>query len=352
MRALAGGLVLFCLAGCVTYPEERLELGAQPEALPRPDSVSIMTYNIEGLTWPARTGRAPFLEKISEEFARMAQVGELPDVVVFQEAFSTTALRTAAGSPHPIFALGPRRSTKTSFAKTQDPVLRKRNILRGEWGIKTFGSGLAVASRYAVSEVAEEPFGPSSCAGWDCLSNKGMLLVRVHLPGYAAPLEILTTHMNSQGSSGVSKAKQVASHKVQSEELAQFINQHSREANPLIIAGDFNMRGSPARFEEFERQNGYMLARRYCQEREETEAACEIAVSWDGDAPWMDTQDLQIFDQGTQLRVRPVKLEAWFDGDDSGGKLSDHDAYVVTYALEDGANSQDGAKPNGDAARR
>ncbi|NQX95842.1 MAG: metal-dependent hydrolase [Erythrobacter sp.] len=259
--------------------------------------------------------------------------------MVFQEAFSTTALRTAAGSPHPIFALGPRRSTKTTFAKTDDPDLRKRNILRGEWGIKVFGSGLAVASRHPVSEVAEEPFGPRSCAGWDCLSNKGMPLVRVHLPGFAAPLEIVTTHMNSQRSSGVSQAKQVASHKVQSAQLAQFIDQHSRVANPLIIAGDFNMRGSPERFEEFKRQNGYILARRYCQERAEAaaEQPCEIAVSWDGDAPWMDTQDLQIFDHGAQLSVRPVKLEAWFDGDDSGGELSDHDTYIVTYAIEENA---------------
>ena len=34
-----------------------------------------MTYNIEGLTLPARTGRAPFLEKIGEEFARMDSAG-------------------------------------------------------------------------------------------------------------------------------------------------------------------------------------------------------------------------------------------------------------------------------------
>jgi len=28
-----------------------------------------------------------------------------------------------------------------------------------------------------------------------------------------------------------------------------------------------------------------------------------------------------------------VRIEAWFDGPDAGGKLSDHDAYVVTYAI-------------------
>ena len=105
-----------------------------------------------------------------------------------------------------------------------------------------------------------------------------------------------------------------------------------------MVAGDFNMRGSPERFEEFERQNGYMLARRYCLERNAAAAdqPCEIAVSWDGDEPWMDTQDLQIFDNGVDLKLRPIRLEAWFDGDDSGGKLSDHDAYIVTSALDYG----------------
>ena len=330
-------VALVALAGCATYPAERLDpvLG---EAAVRPETLSIMTYNIEGLRWPARTGRKPFLEKINAELDAMDGKGILPDIVVFQEAFSTTALRTASFAPHPVFALGPRRKTKSSFAKTDDPALRKRNWLRGEWGIKAFGSGLAVASRYSISVVAEEPFGPRSCAGWDCLSNKGMLLVAVHLPGHEEPLEIVTTHMNSQGSSGVSKLKQLASHKVQSAQLAAFIDQHSRTNSPLVVAGDFNMRGSPERFEEFERQNNGHIARQFCADvnRDRLTPACEIKVSWDGDEPWMDTQDLQVFDNGSGFRIRPIRLEAWFDGDDSGGKLSDHDAYIVTYALLDG----------------
>ncbi len=333
---LAGIFALTALAGCATYPDERLDFALPYEGSDRPQRLSIMTYNIEGLTWPARSGRAPFLQKINEELIRMESSGLLPDVIVFQEAFSSTALRTAAASPHPVFALGPKRRSKSSFAKTEDPDLSRRNILRGEWGLKVFGSGLAVASRFPVSEVAEEPFGPRSCAGWDCLSNKGMLLIRVHLPGYSTPLEIVTTHMNSQRSSGVSQTKQAASHRVQSAQLASFIDQYSLDASPLVIAGDFNMRGSPERFEEFERQNGFMLARRHCLEnnKSEPETSCEIAMSWDGDEPWMDTQDLQIFDDGVDIKIRPVMLEAWFDGEDSGGKLSDHDAYIVTYALE------------------
>ncbi|NQX95843.1 MAG: hypothetical protein HRT64_13155 [Erythrobacter sp.] len=75
VRAWGGWLTLIAFAGCASYPCERLEMSAATEVLPRPDQVSIMTYNIEGLTLPARTGRAPFLEKIGEEFARMDSAG-------------------------------------------------------------------------------------------------------------------------------------------------------------------------------------------------------------------------------------------------------------------------------------
>lgn len=338
MRRVAALLIAplaLAAGGCVSYPaEHRANVAAPPPGL-APATLSVMTYNIEGLTWPARTGRGPFLEKMTQEFARMERNGDLPDVIVFQEAFSTDALRTAASTPHPNFALGPRAPTRSGLPKTTDPVLRKRNYLRGEWGIRFMGSGLAIASRYPIVAQYAQPYGPSSCAGWDCLSNKSVMLVRIAVPGLSDPVEIATTHMNSQGSSGVSREKQTAAHKVQSAELAAFLDKVSDPANPMVLGGDFNMRRNPARFDEFERQNGYQLARRHCLEAAEGRAtpACDIRLSFDGDAPWLDTQDLQIFDDGVRIALRPIRIEAWFDGEDAGGKLSDHDAYVVTYAI-------------------
>jgi endonuclease/exonuclease/phosphatase family metal-dependent hydrolase len=323
------------LAGCVTYPVERNLKPYEADISRSNTDFSVMTYNIEGLPWPARTGRRSFLDAIGRELERMDENGILPDVIVFQEAFSTSALKTASNTPHPVFLLGPRASSKSSFQRTDNELLRHRNLLRGEWGIKFLGSGLAIASRFPVSIIVKEPFGSLSCVGWDCLSNKGMILARVHVPTLAVPVEVLTLHMNSQGSSGVSVQRQLAAHETQSAELSAFINQNSSPENPLIVAGDFNMRGSPRRFDEFERHNGANLARRYCIEnqRVQLETKCEIALSFDGDEPWMDTQDLQIFDNGKSATLRPIRLEAWFDGDDSGGRLSDHDAYVVTYSI-------------------
>ncbi len=338
MKAMRGallGLLAMLAGGCVTYPDAP---PIHPVAIapgPAPETLSVMTYNLEGLTWPARTGRRPFLEDISRELVRMEEAGVLPDVIVFQEAFSTAALRTAASTPHPHLAIGPRATTRSGLPRTRDPVLRRRNILRGEWGIRFMGSGLAVASRYPIVAVFSQPYGPTSCAGWDCLANKSAMLVRIAVPGLVDPVEVATTHMNSQRASGAPPEKHLAAHNAQSAELADFLNRVSLPASPLVLAGDFNMRRNPARFDAFETLHGLQLARRHCLEAAAGRASppCDIRMSFDGDEPWMDTQDLQIYDDGARIALRPVRIEAWFDGPDKGGRLSDHDAYIVTYAI-------------------
>lgn len=322
--------------GCVSYPDARLAMpDVQIAPGPAPATLSVMTYNLEGLTWPARTGRKPSLERIAQELARMEATGNLPDVVVFQEAFSSAALRTAAATPQPYFAIGPRANSRSRLPRTRDPVLRKRNVLRGEWRVRVMGSGLTIASRYPILASFDQPFGPTSCAGWDCLANKGAMLVRIAVPGLSVPVEIATTHMNSQGASKAPPEKHLAAHNAQSAELADFLDRVSQPVSPLVLAGDFNMRRSPARFAVFENHHGYQVARQYCLETpgDAANPPCDIKLSFDGDAPWMDTQDLQIFDDGADIALRPVRIQAWFDGPDTGGRLSDHDAYIVTYAI-------------------
>lgn len=335
LRTLCLAALLIMAGGCVSYPDVPPIRPVAAAPGPAPATLSVMTYNIEGLTWPARTGRKPSLEAIRAELARMDEAGILPDVIVFQEAFSTAALRTAASTPHPHFALGPRTRTRSGLPRTRDPVLRRRNILRGEMGPRMMGSGLAIASRYPITAVFSQPYGPTSCAGWDCLANKSVMLVRIAVPGLAEPVEIATTHMNSQGASKAPPEKHLAAHVAQSAELADFLDRISQPSSPLVLAGDFNMRSSPERFDAFEQRNGFQLARRYCLDAQGDPALqpCDIRISFDGDAPWMDTQDLQIFDDGARTALRPVRIEAWFDGPDSGERLSDHDAYIVTYAI-------------------
>lgn len=208
------------VVGCVHYPEERRS--ASTFSIPASSSatLSVMTYNLEGLPWPARKGRGLFLREITAEFQRMEQRGVLPDVIVFQEAFSSQALQAAASTPHPFFTSGPRATRRSELPKSRDPIPRKSNYLRGEWGVRFMVSGLAIASRYPIIEEHRQPYGPSSCAGWDCLAKKSVMLVQVAVPGVPDPIEIATTHMNSQGASGVKPEKHLAAHMAQSAELA------------------------------------------------------------------------------------------------------------------------------------
>lgn len=76
-------------------------------------------------------------------------------------------------------------------------------------------------------------------------------------------------------------------------------------------------------------------AQRYCPEAVPAPAAlpCEIVPSFDGHEPWLDTQDLRIFEDGARTALRPIRITAWFDGEDSGARTADHDAYIVTYAI-------------------
>jgi hypothetical protein len=47
----------------------------------------------------------------------------------------------------------------------------------------------------------------------------------------------------------------------------------------------------------------------------------------------MDTQDLQLFSSGEIVTVRPIRVEAVFDGSPGSPRLSDHDGFRVTYRL-------------------
>ena len=90
------------------------------------------------------------------------------------------------------------------------------------------------------------------------------------------------------------------------------------------------MRHSDERWAAFSRYQSLSLVHEVCNH---PASQCDVRLSWDGDAPWMDTQDLQFFWSGSTVSVRPVRAEAMFDGSPDSPTLSDHDGFLVTYAL-------------------
>ncbi|AYJ87709.1 metal-dependent hydrolase [Sphingomonas paeninsulae] len=292
-------------------------------------TLSVLTYNIEGLGWPARGGRAAQLRQIGEKLRILRKTGNGPDIVMFQEMFSGPAKKAVSATGYPAIATGPRRTSRPD-GSTGEALPGRAKIKRGELGIHLTGGGLAIASRYPIIQTEMRAYGRKSCAGLDCLSNKGIVLARILIPGLPTPIDVYNTHLNSRGASRAPAIRHLAAHDRQSLEAWEFIERTHNDANPIVFGGDFNMRKSEERWESFSRYQSLTLVHKVCTHN----PSCDVRMSWDGDEPWMDTQDLQFFSNGASISVRPVKIEAMFDGQPGQPALSDHDGLMVTYELK------------------
>jgi endonuclease/exonuclease/phosphatase family metal-dependent hydrolase len=327
------------LAACASHPEQmalpqpaakpaRIEVDAKSGVATA--EISVMTYNVAGLPWPIKKGRGKALKEIAKEVEALHAAGSAPDIIVLQEAFSPASAQI--GEAYPNRLRGPRSGDRTT---TDAPPLGKefkkaRNRRKGERMGKVFSSGLYLFSNYPIVDAHMTPFRRSSCAGYDCLANKGAMIAVVDIPGAPTPVQILNTHLNSNGRSGVKHERALAAHKQQVDEIGDLLSRLLNKDWPLIYAGDFNTRNAEERFEHNAETLPGELVMQYCLAES---ARCDARMSWDGDEPWLDTQDLQGFSDGAKVEVRPVRAEAMFDKPVNGRKLSDHDAYTVTYRL-------------------
>lgn len=329
------------LAGCVAPPRTPLPpqtgLAKQPEFANDPVTggrtleISVLTYNVAGLPWPVRSGRGEALAQIGAWLGELRAAGREPDIVLIQEGFIAGIADLVAASGYPNHVHGPLAGDRAPPLDNglADGYRRKEFRLRGEgWG-KWAGSGLHILSNFPIREFAVRAF--RYCAGLDCLANKGALLARIEVPGLPVPLDVVNTHLNARGAAKVPRDRTLVAHNLQIEELAAFLDEARGPAYPLIFGGDFNTRNAEDRIAyALEHGDGLMIASYYCTRIVED---CEIGMSFDGDEPWLDTQDLLGFSDGEFVRLRPVAIEAMFDCDATGGVLSDHDGYLVRYRL-------------------
>lgn len=337
MRAALALAALLLAPACASLPAERF---ASCAAAPRPalalsadgvtasTRISVLTYNVEGLSWPARSGRGVHLREIAARLEALRSQGRAPDIILFQEAFSVAASRALDGLSYPNLVAGPPRAARQP-PRNGARLPGRRHVRQGEIGLKFATSGLVTVSEYPIVARDSRPFPRGSCAGRDCLANKGMLYAEVAIPGVPAMLDVLNTHMNSQRASRVPEPRHTAAHQAQARALSDYLAEIGDFSGPLVFGGDFNMRHSEARFGEFQRLQPLRIVHRWCADPAN---GCEVLMSWDGDEPWMDTQDLQLFWTGGEVDIRPVRVEAMFDGANQP-RLSDHDGFLVTYEL-------------------
>lgn len=332
------GLALL-VASCGTSPPVRTlacnaatppDIVQAADGMTRSMTLKVLTYNIEGLGFPARKGRETELRQIGEHLFAMREAGTAPDIVLFQEMFSGAAKTAVAATGYPAIASGPGRTTG-AIGPIRAKLPGRSNPRRGEIGIHFSGSGLAIASRFPIIFTDVRAYGTRSCAGFDCLANKGIMLARIALPGLPTPIDVYDTHMNSRGASKVPHERNLAAHDRQALEASQFIDSTHDDNFPVIFGGDFNMRHSEPRWENFSRYQSLNLVHRVCADKT---SGCDVRMSWDGDEPWIDTQDLQFFWSGNPVTIRPIRVEAIFDGSVDSPVLSDHDGFMVTYEIQ------------------
>jgi len=262
----------------------------------------------------------------------MREKNASPDIVFLQEAFTAEAARIGRRAGYLNYVQGPAaRERRPATSDEADPALvGRRKPTKGEGLGRFISSGLYILSDYPVADVSRQPFRSRECAGYDCLSNKGVMHARILIPRMPGGVDLFNTHLNSRGSAGVSHERSLKAHRLQVNEISRFIEQRWDRRFPLLFGGDFNMRNAPARFEHFAMRTPYRLVHQHCLA---PKARCDVRLSWDGDEPWMDTQDLHGFESGKGVAVEPIRVEAMFDKPWRGKPLSDHDGLLVVYRL-------------------
>jgi endonuclease/exonuclease/phosphatase family metal-dependent hydrolase len=296
--------------------------------------ISIMSYNVHGLPWPFTHGRPRALREIGARLAAMRTEGNQPHLVLLQEAFSRDAKAIAREAGYPYAATGPGRGERWRARPDAGEVqfIRADNKLKGE-GDGTFeDSGLLVLSDYPILDIKRAPYLRFACAGYDCLANKGMLLVRVAAPGATEPLTVVDTHMNSRGASGVPPQRSDVAYALQAEELRDFVSANVPANAPAIVAGDFNIKRDAYRRAMITGGSGVLSG---------AQDAIRTALSGSGalddkaavetianrGADWLFARG----GAGTKLTLEKVSVP--FGKEPNGKSLSDHYGYVAYYAL-------------------
>ena len=314
-----------------------LTSAAAPEIIKYPDSdehsleLRVMTYNIEGLPWPIRKSRAAAMERIGRALEAMRQAGRAPHILLLQEGFIEEVERVIALGGYRLVARGP---TLEDEPRARSPFIaqshrEKRNPLKGEGIGKWLDGGLYILSDFPILETAVRPFSRDACAGYDCAANKGVLYARIAVPGLPAPLQMFTTHLNAHQDTDVPPARSRAAHKAQVAEMAEFLAAHVDPDLPLIFGGDFNTRDKPERYAHLEGHPQFRVVRQLCAEAID----CDLGMPLTGERPWLESQDLQGFIPSDGIRIRPVEARIPLESAEGPDRLSDHDAYLVTYEL-------------------
>ena len=123
-------------------------------------SLSVLTYNVEGLPVPLAFGRSKAADRIADRLKALRAIGEQPHVVVLQEAFGAAQRAIGEKAGYKYVAFGPDRDLANDEPMTDADraFAHDARFLKGERSGKWASSGLAILSDYPIVAVRKAAF--------------------------------------------------------------------------------------------------------------------------------------------------------------------------------------------------
>lgn len=332
--------VLAAAALIVTGATAPRAMPTAPIGVPAFDGdLSVLTYNVHGLPWPVASGRPADLAAIGARLRDLRAHGQAPHIVVLQEAFTADARAIGPSAGYRYIVDGPSaEAAAPALGSASDRAFAAAaHWWSGETEGKLVGSGLQILSDYPVVARHAMAFPAFTCAGFDCLANKGALLVSVAVPGVATPVDIVTTHLNSRAASGVANDRSDKAYARQVGLLADFVRDERDPRHPLIVAGDFNVGKAFARRSALLGQaSANWTAAGVVRDALGVARDRGFALSADARTSLRRAKDWQFFAPGSAAALDLTGIAVPFGHDASGTMLSDHIGYVARFRLSPG----------------
>lgn len=297
---------------------------AQLEPAPA-DRLTVMTYNVKGLPFPAALDRTRALQQIGLRLSQLRAEGRQPHVIVLQEAFTPEAKSIARLAGYRNLAFGPGPNEPGSRKAMSQSFRRRARALRGEAIGKWADSGLAILSDFPISRTRRHAFAEDACAGFDCLAAKGVVLAWIAVPGQAQPIVIGNTHLNSRKASGVSVERANTAFAEQLAEVRRFVAAEVDPNSNLILAGDFNVGHDPRRQHAARIHGGPVPG--------SSEALSGQFGNGDLASIQRRGKDKQFYRAGQNSAISLATLDVPLGTANGGSPLSDHLGFTATYEL-------------------
>ncbi len=290
--------------------------------------LNVLSYNIQGLPSPLKSNTKPLFERIAEILRERREAGNQPEIVLLQEAFDGDASLIAETTGYGYVLKGPGRKAKSEKGQVHWALQTRKSYMSFKDPQKFTGSGLYILSDYPIVEAQHKAFDSDMFAGFDCLSNKAILLARVQVPGLDTPVDIINSHFNSKRSAGAPSRHVLRAHQRQTDTLAWFMKKLCAGA-PVIVAGDFNTKQTE-RYQYFRNTLPLVDAAEDCLTPGRN---CRLGTGTIRDTVLYDTNDKQFFRDTDGYSIVATSLERNFSEKLDGRPLSDHLGYEVTYRI-------------------